>query len=446
MAKVEVKQLLEAGVHFGHLTRKWNPNMAPYIYMERNGIHVINLYKTVAKLDEANEALKKIAASGRKILFVATKKQAKDIVAEKVANVNMPYITERWPGGMLTNFVTIRRAVKKMASIDRMKKDGTFNTLSKKERLQVDRLRAKLEKNLGSISEMSRLPGALFVVDTMREHIAVKEAQKLNIPIFAMVDTNSDPRDVDYLIPSNDDASKSIAIIMTQVTDAVAEGLAERKSEKQSDKEDKGEDKEKKKDKEKKGKDKKDKKDKVAEKAPETAKIAEQPKPEAKDSTTEMDAAPVVTEGEEKPKPTPETVETQAPPVVGKVPQTEVDVAATQEAVEASVSDEAGEDIKDDQKKVSKNESDPKTDKSDDLTKIEGVGPKAAEALEAAGIQTYAKLADSDADNIKEILTEASSHMAHLDPTSWPKQAQMAADGKWDELQEWQDKAKGGVE
>ena len=241
MAKVEVKQLLEAGVHFGHLTRKWNPNMAPYIYMERNGIHVINLYKTVAKLDEANEALTKIAASGRKILFVATKKQAKDIVAEKVANVNMPYITERWPGGMLTNFVTIRKAVKKMAMIDRMKKDGTFLTLSKKERLQVDRLRAKLEKNLGSISEMTRLPGALFVVDTMREHIAVKEAQKLNIPIFAMVDTNSDPRDVDYLIPSNDDASKSIDIIMTQVTDAIAEGLAERKSDKQGEKEGKEE-------------------------------------------------------------------------------------------------------------------------------------------------------------------------------------------------------------
>ncbi|MGB5273736.1 MAG: 30S ribosomal protein S2, partial [Flavobacteriaceae bacterium] len=235
--KVEVKDLLDAGVHFGHLTRKWNPNMAPYIYMERNGIHVINLYKTVAKLEEANEALKKIAASGRKILFVATKKQAKDIVAEKVANVNMPYITERWPGGMLTNFVTIRKAVKKMASIDRMKKDGTFNTLSKKERLQVDRLRAKLEKNLGSISEMTRLPGALFVVDTMREHIAVKEALKLNIPIFAMVDTNSDPREIDYLIPSNDDASKSIEIIMREVTDAIAEGLTERKSEKQSDRE-----------------------------------------------------------------------------------------------------------------------------------------------------------------------------------------------------------------
>ena len=233
MAKPEVNDLLKAGVHFGHLTRKWNPNMAPYIYMERNGIHIINLYKTAAKIEETNSALKKIAASGRKILFVATKKQAKDIVAEKANAVNMPYITERWPGGMLTNFITIRKAVKKMAAIDRMKKDGTFETLSKKERLQVDRQRAKLEKNLGSINDMTRLPGAIFIVDTTREHIAVKEAQKLKIPIFAMVDTNSDPRDVDYVIPSNDDASKSIDKILTIITSAVAEGLSERKSEKE---------------------------------------------------------------------------------------------------------------------------------------------------------------------------------------------------------------------
>lgn len=227
--KVDVKDLLDAGVHFGHLTRRWNPNMAPYIYMERNGIHIINLYKSAAKMQEAGEALSKIAASGRKILFVATKKQAKEIVAEQAEKANMPYITERWPGGMLTNFVTIRKAVKKMSSIDRMKKDGTFNTLSKKERLQVDRLRAKLEKNLGSISEMSRLPGALFVVDITREHIAIKEAQKLNIPIFAMVDTNSNPRDVDYVIPSNDDASKSISKVVSYVADAIVEGLSERK-------------------------------------------------------------------------------------------------------------------------------------------------------------------------------------------------------------------------
>ena len=231
MEKVEVKELLEAGVHFGHLTRKWDPNMAPYIYMERNGIHIINLYKTAAKIKETCDALNKIAASGRKILFVATKKQAKDIVAEKAAGVNQPYITERWPGGMLTNFVTIRRAVKKMSAIDRMKKDGTFNSLSKKERLQVNRQRAKLEKNLGSISDMTRLPGALFVVDIKREHIAINEAQKLNIPIFAMVDTNSDPRQVDYLIPSNDDASKSISKVLSIVTSAIQDGLDSRKSE-----------------------------------------------------------------------------------------------------------------------------------------------------------------------------------------------------------------------
>ncbi|MFV8341801.1 30S ribosomal protein S2 [Flavobacterium sp. XS2P39] len=231
--KVEVKELLEAGVHFGHMTRKWDPNMAPYIYMERNGIHIINLYKTAAKIEEANEALKKIAASGRKILFVATKKQAKDIVAEKAKAANMPYITERWPGGMLTNFVTIRKAVKKMATIDKMKKDGTFMTLSKKERLQVDRLRAKLEKNLGSIADMSRLPAALFVVDIKAEHIAIKEAQKLNIPVFAMVDTNSDPREVEYVIPSNDDASKSIDKILSLVTAAIVEGLSDRGSDKE---------------------------------------------------------------------------------------------------------------------------------------------------------------------------------------------------------------------
>ena len=233
MAQTNVKDLLSAGVHFGHLTRKWNPNMAPYIYMERNGIHIISLYKTVAKIAEASEALKKIAASGRKILFVATKKQAKDIVAESAEKVKMPYITERWPGGMLTNFVTIRKAVKKMAAIDRMKKDGTFETLSKKEKLQVDRLRAKLEKNLGSINDMTRLPGALFVVDIKREHIAIKEAQKLKIPIFAMVDTNSDPREVDFVIPANDDATKSIDKIMSLMLDAVQEGLQERRNEKE---------------------------------------------------------------------------------------------------------------------------------------------------------------------------------------------------------------------
>ena len=237
MGKIEIKDLIKAGVHFGHLTRKWNPNMAPYIYMERNGIHIINLYKTISKLDEASSALSKIASSGRKILFVATKKQAKDIVAETAKKVNMPYITERWPGGMLTNFITIRKAVKKMSSIDRMKQDGTFNTLSKKEKLQIGRLREKLEKNLGSIANMTRLPGAIFVVDVVRENIAIKEAKKLNIPIFAMVDTNSDPRDIQYVIPSNDDASKSISKILEYIADSIKEGLQERKAEKEAEEE-----------------------------------------------------------------------------------------------------------------------------------------------------------------------------------------------------------------
>jgi len=232
MEKAQVSELIKAGVHFGHLTRKWNPNMSPYIYMERNGIHIINLYKTLAKLEDASNALKKIASSGRKILFVATKKQAKDIVSESSKKINMPYITERWPGGMLTNFVTIRKAVKKMSSIDRMKQDGTFNSLSKKEKLQIGRLREKLEKNLGSISNMTRLPGAIFIVDILREKIAVKEAQKLNIPIFAMVDTNSDPRGIDYVIPANDDASKSISKILEYIGNSIQEGLEERNSDK----------------------------------------------------------------------------------------------------------------------------------------------------------------------------------------------------------------------
>ena len=232
MQKAEIKDLIDSGVHFGHLTRKWDPNMANYIYSEKNGIHIINLYKTSAKLIEACEALMKIASTGRKILFVATKKQAKDIVSELMKDINMPFITERWPGGMLTNFVTIRKAVKKMASIDRMKKDGTFETLSKKEKLQVDRKRAKLEKNLGSISDMTRLPGAIFIVDVKRENIAVKESQKLKIPIFAMVDTNSDPRDIDYPIPSNDDASKAIRKILTIIVDAIKKGLELRQNEK----------------------------------------------------------------------------------------------------------------------------------------------------------------------------------------------------------------------
>lgn len=230
MTKIEIKDLLDAGVHFGHLTRKWNPNMAPYIYGERNGIHIIDLYKTAAKIDEAAEALQKIANSGRKILFVATKKQAKEIIAEKSASINMPYITERWPGGMLTNFVTIRKAVKKMTVIDRMKVDGSFDALSKREKLQINRQREKLEKNLGSVADMTRLPGAIFVIDVKKEHIAVAEAKNLNIPIFAMVDTNSDPRGLDYVIPSNDDASKSINKVLGFIVDAIAEGLSDRKT------------------------------------------------------------------------------------------------------------------------------------------------------------------------------------------------------------------------
>ena len=229
---MEIKELVKAGVHFGHLTRKWNPNMSPYIYSEKNGIHIINLYKTIQKLEESCSALEKIASSGRKILFVATKKQAKDVVAKCAEEVKMPYITERWPGGMLTNFVTIRKAVKKMSAIDRSKQDGTFESLSKKEKLRVDRTRAKLEKNLGSISSMTRLPGAIFVVDIRREQIAVKEAIKLNIPVFAMVDTNTDPRLVDFGIPSNDDASKSIEIILNKITSSIKDGLDQRNKEK----------------------------------------------------------------------------------------------------------------------------------------------------------------------------------------------------------------------
>ena len=235
MTKIEIQELLDAGVHFGHLTRKWDPNMAPYIYGERNGVHIIDLYKTSAKIEEASEALRKIATSGRKILFVATKKQAKEIIADKANSVNMPYITERWPGGMLTNFMTIRKAVKKMSLIDRMKLDGSFDALSKREKLQINRQREKLEKNLGSITDMTRLPGALFVIDVKKEHIAVAEAKKLSIPIFAMVDTNSDPRDIDFVIPSNDDASKSINKVLTYIIDDIAEGLSERKAVKEKD-------------------------------------------------------------------------------------------------------------------------------------------------------------------------------------------------------------------
>ena len=233
MSRTNFNELLEAGVHFGHLKRKWNPNMAPYIFMERNGIHIIDLHKTVVKIDEAASGMKQIAKSGRKILFVATKKQAKDLVAEKVKKVGMPYVTERWPGGMLTNFPTIRKAVKKMSTIDRMSTDGTFENLSKREKLQIHRQRAKLEKNLGSIVDLTRLPAAMFIIDVSKEHIAVREAKRLNIPVFAIVDTNSDPSNIDFPIPANDDASNSISLILDIIVKAMQEGIDERKNEKE---------------------------------------------------------------------------------------------------------------------------------------------------------------------------------------------------------------------
>jgi len=232
MSKTNFNELLEAGVHFGHLKRKWNPNMAPYIFMERNGIHIIDLYKTAAKIEEAASAIKQIAKSGKKILFVATKKQAKEIVASHVKRIGMPYVTERWPGGMLTNFATIRKAVRKMASIDKMMVTNTYKNISKRERLQVQRERAKLEKQLGSIADLNRLPSAIFVVDILKEHIAVAEAKKLNIPTFAIVDTNSDPTKVDFPIPANDDASKSIDLIVGAMVQAIEDGLIERKLDK----------------------------------------------------------------------------------------------------------------------------------------------------------------------------------------------------------------------
>ncbi|MBQ9524918.1 MAG: 30S ribosomal protein S2 [Bacteroidaceae bacterium] len=232
MSRTNFDTLLEAGCHFGHLKRKWNPAMAPYIFMERNGIHIIDLHKTVAKIDEAADAMKQIAKSGKKILFVATKKQAKQIVADKATSVNMPYVIERWPGGMLTNFPTIRKAVKKMANIDKLTADGTFSNLSKREILQVQRQRAKLEKNLGSIADLTRLPAALFVVDVLKEQIAVREANRLGIPVFGIVDTNSNPDNIDFLIPANDDASKSVEVILDACCAAINEGLEERKAEK----------------------------------------------------------------------------------------------------------------------------------------------------------------------------------------------------------------------
>ena len=236
MARTNFDQLLQAGCHFGHLKRKWNPAMAPYIYTERNGIHIIDLHKTAAKIDEAAEALKQIAKSGKKVLFVATKKQTKEVVAEKATSINMPYVIERWPGGMLTNFPTIRKAVKKMANIDKLMNDGTFGNLSKRELLQITRQRAKLEKNLGSIADLTRLPSALFVIDVMKEQIAVREANRLGIPVFGIVDTNSDPKNIDFVIPANDDAKDSVEAILTACCAAINEGIEERKVEKADEK------------------------------------------------------------------------------------------------------------------------------------------------------------------------------------------------------------------
>ena len=236
MSRTNFEQLLQAGCHFGHLKRKWNPAMAPYIYTERNGIHIIDLHKTVAKVDEAAEALKQIAKSGKKVLFVATKKQTKEVIAEKAASINMPYVIERWPGGMLTNFPTIRKAVKKMANIDRLMQDGTYSNLSKRELLQITRQRAKLEKNLGSIADLTRLPSALFVVDVLKENIAVREANRLGIPVFGIVDTNSDPNNIDFVIPANDDAKDSVEAILNACCTAIAEGIEERKVEKADEK------------------------------------------------------------------------------------------------------------------------------------------------------------------------------------------------------------------
>ncbi len=236
MSRTNFDQLLQAGCHFGHLKRKWNPAMAPYIYTERNGIHIIDLHKTAAKIDEAADALKQIAKSGKKILFVATKKQTKEVIAEKAKSINMPYVIERWPGGMLTNFPTIRKAVKKMANIDKLMADGTYSNLSKRELLQITRQRAKLEKNLGSIADLTRLPSALFVVDVLKEQIAVREANRLGIPVFGIVDTNSDPNNIDFVIPANDDAKDSVEVILNACCSAIAEGIEERKAEKADEK------------------------------------------------------------------------------------------------------------------------------------------------------------------------------------------------------------------
>lgn len=323
MRKVTFKELLEAGVHFGHLKRKWNPKMAPYIFMEKNGIHIIDLEKTIVKIDEAASVLRQIAKSGRKVLFVATKKQAKDIVAERIKKTGMPYVTERWPGGMLTNFPTIRKAVKKMAAIDKMASDGTFDNMSKREKLQIMRQRAKLEKNLGSIADMNRLPAALFVVDVLKEYIAVREAKRLDIPVIAMVDTNSDPDGIDFPIPANDDAAKSIELIIDLMAEAVEEGLNERKLEKEKESQQKARAKEEKKEAEKAGVE-----EQVEEKAP------------AKKGARKTAARKETPEASAKPEPTVETAARKETPEASAKPEPTVE-AATEEA-SGKAQDKAG--------------------------------------------------------------------------------------------------------
>lgn len=383
MSKVTFDNLLEAGVHFGHLRRKWNPAMAPYIFEEKKGIHIIDLNKTIAHLDQAAAAMKQIAKSGKKILFVATKKQAKDLVADKVKELNMPFVTERWSGGMLTNFQTTRKSIRKMSTIDKMQTDGTWETLNKRERLFKTRQREKLEKNFGSIVDMTRQPAAVFLVDILKEHIALSEAKRLNIPIFAMVDTNSDPRLVDFPIPANDDATKSISIIIDTICDAIKDGLAERKA----------------------GGDK--------EKATEDSGISS----EAPAKTTR-----------------PRKTKAAEPVVEGKAKEEKVVVAKAPEAKVEEVKEEAP--LKEAKAKATKSDA-----KADDLTKIEGIGPKIAETLAAAGLATYADVAGSTAEKIVEMIEGVRGN--HTTDT-WPKQAGMAAEGKWDELKAWQDEVDGG--
>ncbi|MDG2463659.1 MAG: 30S ribosomal protein S2 [Crocinitomicaceae bacterium] len=383
MSKVTFDNLLEAGVHFGHLRRKWNPAMAPYIFEEKKGIHIIDLNKTIAHLDQAAAAMKQIAKSGKKILFVATKKQAKDLVADKVKELNMPFVTERWSGGMLTNFQTTRKSIRKMSTIDKMQTDGTWETLNKRERLFKTRQREKLEKNFGSIVDMTRQPAAVFLVDILKEHIALSEAKRLNIPIFAMVDTNSDPRLVDFPIPANDDATKSISIIIDTICDAIKDGLAERKA----------------------GGDK--------EKATEDSGISS----EAPAKTTR-----------------PRKTKAAEPVVEGKAKEEKVVVAKAPEAKVEEVKEEAP--LKEAKAKATKSDA-----KADDLTKIEGIGPKIAETLAAAGLATYADVAGSTAEKIVEMIEGVRGNHT---PDTWPKQAGMAAEGKWDELKAWQDEVDGG--